>query len=59
MRNNDKGAEMTELRNPANPNHIYLADEALDMLARAGVQQSRINEMRATRDAATWIEVAA
>lgn len=41
--------------NPNNANHIYLADEALDMLARAGVQQSRIDEMRAARDAATWI----
>jgi hypothetical protein len=50
---------MTTKINPENANHIYLDDEALDMLARAGVQQYRIDAMRATRDAATWIEVAA
>ena len=50
---------MTEMRNLQDPNHIYLDDEALDMLKRAGVQQSRIDAMRATRDAATWTEVAA
>jgi hypothetical protein len=46
--------EMRNPINPTNPNHIYLADEAFDMLARAGVQASRINEMRANRDAVTW-----
>lgn len=59
MRNNDKGAEMTTKINLENPNHIYLDDEVLDMLKRAGVQQSRIDAMRATREAATWTEVAA
>lgn len=50
---------MTTKINPENPNHIYLSDEELATLARAGVQQHRIDAMRETRDAATWIEVAA
>lgn len=50
---------MTTKINPANPNHIYLSDETLNSLARAGVQAERIAAMRATRDAATWVEVAA
>lgn len=50
---------MTTKINLENPNHIYLDDEVLDMLKRAGVQQSRIDAMRATREAATWTEVAA
>lgn len=48
---------MKDMRNPANPNHIYLSDDALKSLARAGVDNASIDAMRATRDAATWIEV--
>ena len=50
---------MTIKINAENPNHIFLDDEALATLARAGVQQYRIDAMRAARDAATWTEVAA
>lgn len=50
---------MTTKINLENPNHIYLDDEVLDMLRRAGTSQSRIDTMRAARDAATWTEVAA
>ena len=41
--------------NANNPNHIYLSDETLETLARAGVQEFRIEEMRAARDAAVWV----
>lgn len=50
--------DMTTNRiNPLNPNHIYLSDEALASLARAGVEAHRIEAMRATREATTWVEV--
>jgi hypothetical protein len=45
--------------NPANPGHLYLSDEALASLARAGVEPTRIEAMRATREATNWIEVPA
>jgi hypothetical protein len=48
------GAKLVNLNNP---NHLYLDDEVLRFLLRAGVEPERVREMRETRDRTQWVEV--